>query len=501
MGADPFLDKIGALSSAQLEALPTGQLAALLWQAKWRSTARPKQLEPEGDWTEWGLLAGRGFGKTLTGAQWLAKRTYFDSACHPRAVIAPTLNDVRHTCFEGPAGLLAILPEKLILDYNKTNLIITIETESGKPAIIRGFSAEEPERLRGPQFADIWGDELAAWGRAEDTWDMAMMGLRLGEHPKVVWTTTPKPRDIVRRLTIPKKGRIITNGSTYENRDHLPVSFFKQLTQYEGTTLGRQELDGELIDGEEGGIIRRSWFSLWPASKPLPKFEWIIMSMDTAFTEKTLNKRTHDADYSASSTWGVFWHDNKRQIMLLDCWQDKLGLPDLILKTKKEMKVAYGDDQDAAIIKPLFGSNKPTGSGRKPDILLIEDKGSGISLRQSLEREGISAYAYNPGRADKTSRLHMVSHIFARGQVWLVESAKYPKRPRTWAEPLLAQLCSYQGEGSIKHDDYVDTCSQAIRLCMDKGLLELTKLPDKADPHAPKPERVERKRVVNPYAA
>jgi predicted phage terminase large subunit-like protein len=487
---------LAALDPKVLAQLTPEHLKMLIWQRKWALTRRDKQTPPPGDWTEWGILAGRGFGKTLTGAQWLGQRAFMDTEALPRAVIAPTLNDVRYTCFEGPAGLMSIIPPDLIADYNKTNLILTLKTPFGL-ATIRGFSAEEPERMRGPQFADLWCDELAAWTQGEETWDMAMMGLRLGPHPRVVWTTTPKPKDLVRKLVEPKTGRVITSGSTYENKANLPDSFFKQLVQYEGTQLGRQELNGELIDAEEGGIIQRSWLKLWPAEKPLPALEWIIMSMDTAFTEKTINKRTFDADDSACTVWGVFQHDDRRNVMLLDCWAEQYGMPDLIKRVKKEMNVAYGDDEDRALIKPLIGPSKMASSGRKPDILLLEDKGSGISLRQMLEREGITAYAYNPGRADKLTRLHMVSHIFARGQVWLPESEKHKGRPKSWIEPMIAQLCSFTGPKSIKHDDYVDAVSQALRLCMDKNLLSDVKQSKRREQEAPPPPRV----AANPYTA
>ena len=466
-----MIENLDQLSEAQLSKLPPDTLRFLIWQQKWLDTARPNQIAPDGDWTELGVMAGRGFGKTRTGAEWLAASAIEDPDAFDRAVIAPTFSDVKFTCFEGPAGLLNVIPPELVENYSSTDLTLKIRTLSGKTAMIRGFSAEKPERLRGPQFAAIWADELAAWQYAEETWDMAMMGLRLGPHPRVVWTTTPKPKDLVRKLVEPKDGRVITSGSTYENKANLPDSFFKQLVQYEGTQLGRQELNGELIDAEEGGIIQRSWLKLWPADKPLPTLEWIIMSMDTAFTEKTINKRTFDADDSACTVWGVFQHDGRRNVMLLDCWAEQYGMPDLIKRVKKEMNVAYGDDEDKALIKPLIGPSKMASSGRKPDILLLEDKGSGISLRQMLDREGITAYAYNPGRADKLTRLHMVSHIFARGQVWLPESEKHKGRPKSWIEPMLAQLCSFSGPKSIKHDDFVDCVSQCLRLCMDKNLL------------------------------
>lgn len=472
------------------------------WQNAWRKTARPRQIpekaaELQGvdpNFTECGYLAGRGFGKTRVGAEWLARKVFLDDNCFDSAVIAPTYQDVKFTCFEGESGLLSVIPPDLIKVYNKSDMIIEMFNWRGDVATIRGFTAEKPERLRGPQHTRIWADELAAWPY-DDVWDMAMMGLRLGDKPQALWTTTPKPKDLVRKLTTPKPGRLIVSGSTYDNRSNLPDSFFDQLQQYEGTTLGRQELYGELIDPEESGIVKRSQFRLWPHDKPLPRFDLVILSLDTAFTEKTLDKRSGDPDPTACTVWGIFHHEKRNNIMLLDCWEEHLGMPDLIRRVKKEMNIAYGDDDDTALIKPMFGSAKPLTSGRKPDILLIEDKGSGISLRQMLEREGLEAYAYNPGRADKLTRLHIVSPIFARKMVWLPESATHPGRPRNWIDPLLHQLCAFTGPGSIKHDDFVDSTTQALRLCMDKRLLDAVQA--RKDEMAAPP----RKPVANPYAA
>lgn len=638
------------------------KLAYLDWQRRWCATARSDQLPPEDGWIECGFLAGRGFGKTRVGAEWLGRVAFEDPEALPRCVVAPTQADVRFTCFEGESGLVNVIPPECVANYNRTDLVLTLTNG----ATIRGFSAEKADRLRGPQHADAWCtpgdtlvymadgtnkrvdevrvgehvmtrrgprrvlmsgrssnpnpqvritygalsltatadhpvftdrgwvpagevregdalcaitawsgagsggiatgtditsgrirspnrseqyactaqasgfvpkpaltklvvtgaeklqtrvpvyclkvagepeyfangvlvhncDELAAWGKdAVDTWDMLQFGMRLGPKPRVVWTTTPKPVEIVRKLTAPSEGRIIVRGSTYDNKANLPDSFFKQLEQYEGTKIGRQELHGELLDPEEAGIVRRSWLNLWPASKPLPRFDWIIMSLDTAFTEASVDKKG-DPDPSACGVWGVFHHKGMSHVMLLDCWEDHLGMPDLLRKVKRELNTSYGDDADQAVIKPMFGSSKPMTSGRKPDILLIEDKGSGISLRQMLERSGIQAYAYNPGRADKLSRLHIVSPVFAQRRVWLPESEKHPGKPRTWCEPLIAQLCSFAGEGSIKHDDHVDQTTQALRLCMDKGLISLTKPPKPAAP-----TKAPGKPVLNPYAA
>jgi predicted phage terminase large subunit-like protein len=488
------------IDASVLSRLDERQARFLVWQKRWGKTARPNQVpevaaalqDKNPQFTECGYLAGRGYGKTRVGAEWLARKVFLDPSGFDSGVIAPTYQDVKFTCFEN--GLLDIIPPELVKAYNKTDMTIEMFNCTGGVSLIRGFTAEKPERLRGPQHTRIWADELAAWPY-DDVWDMAMMGLRLGEKPQVLWTTTPKPKDIIRKLTAPKAGRLIVAGSTYDNVTNLPDSFFDQLQQYEGTTLGRQELYGELIDPEESGIVKRSDFRLWPHDKPLPTFDLVILSLDTAFTEKTMDKRSGDPDPTACTVWGVFHHEKRNNIMLLDCWEDHLGMPDLIRRVKKEMKIAYGDDDDNALIKPMFGSSKPLTSGRKPDILLIEDKGSGISLRQMLEREGLEAYAYNPGRADKLTRLHIVSPIFARKMVWLPESASHPGRPRNWIDPLLHQLCAFTGPKSVKHDDFVDSTTQALRLCMDKRLLDAVQ--------ARKDEMVAppRKPVTNPYAA
>lgn len=497
---------------AILAKLSPRDLRVLIWWQKWMNTARPKQLPPDvadhgkgvdPEWTEWGLLSGRGFGKTATGAKWIVKEALTDPEALPSAVIAPTLNDVRYTCFEGHSGILSGLPDDVVADYNKTNLIITLDNG----AVIRGFSAEEPERLRGPQFARVWGDELAAWTADEDTWDMMMFGLRLGRRPRVMWTTTPKPRELVRKLVTPKAHRHITTGSSYENRENLAPNFFEQLEQYEGTQLGRQEIEGEIIDAEEGGVIQRSWLRLWPHDKPLPAFDWVVMSLDTAFTEKTIDRKTHNADPTACGVWGMFWHEEEgvttTNVMLLDAWQDHLGLPELTKRVKREMKTAYGDDQDRPLLRPLVGPGRLEGSGRKPDIVLIEEKGSGISLRQNLAADGIFTYAYNPGRADKLTRLHLSSDVFARRQVWVIESEHKARkgRPKTWAEPVIAQLCSFRGPGSIKFDDHVDQSTQAIIFLKTKNMLVAKpRTPEERRKEADSDERAQVRRPrVNPY--
>ena len=338
-------------------------------------------------------------------------------------------------------------------------------------------------------------DELAAWQYDQEAWDMIMFGMRLGKHPKIVATTTPKPKALIREL-IERDGADVhvTRASTYENIANLAPTFQNQLLKFEGTTLGRQEIHAEVLNPEEQGIIKRNWVQLWAAKKPLPAFEHIVLSLDTAFTEQTRDKKTSDADPSACVVLGLFYHEDKPNIMLLDCWEDHLGLPDLIARVQKELQVYYGGEEQRPMIKPLVGPNRTAGYGRKPDTLVIEDKGSGISLRQMLTREGIIAHAYNPGKASKLTRLHMVSHLFASGMIWFVESDKRKGQIRSWAEPLLYQLCSFSGEGTIRHDDLLDACTQGLRFLADRDMISVTK---------PKPLQprliVNARPRVNPY--
>ena len=197
------------------------------WQARWKATARDSQIPPFEPWTECGYLAGRGFGKTRVGAEWITRAVFLDPSGFDSCVIAPTYGDVKFTCFEGESGILSVLPPELLVEHNKSDMLIRMRNCAGGVSTIRGFTAEKPERLRGPQHCRGWFDELAAWQYDEDTWDMAMMGLRLGPAPQVLWTTTPKPKDMIRKLSAPQKGRVIVRGSTFDNKANLPDSFFK----------------------------------------------------------------------------------------------------------------------------------------------------------------------------------------------------------------------------------------------------------------------------------
>lgn len=449
----------------RLEEFTAPELHYLRWKLEWRAKARRKQLQPEGDWTVWGIRSGRGFGKTLTAANWIGLL----AAATPNgyfAVVAPTYGDVRYTCFEGETGLWNVIPKELI-DETKSSLSLPAITLING-ALIRGFAGDSPERLRGPQHHAAWCDEIASWKYPELAWDNLMFGLRLGSNPQVCWTSTPKPKPFVRMLSEDPRTILVT-GSTYENSANLPDVYFQNVAKYEGTNVGRQELWGELLDPEEAGFVKRSQWRLWKAGKPLPKFKYVIMSLDTAFTEKTFDKKKQENDPTACSVWGLFEYEKKLQVMLLDCWEDRLGFPALMKRVKKERLLTYGDANEPKI-KPQIDDPRYRVShqGRRPDLLLIEEKGSGISLRQALAVENVITESYNPGNMDKLSRLHAVSPMYAHGRVWCVESDVRPGQPKTWANPLISQVCSFVGEGSIEHDDLLDTTTQALKLYMDK---------------------------------
>ena len=460
------------------------------WQMGWLTKRLPHQVPPkERDWVIWLLLAGRGAGKTRTAAEVLGSWAVTQPSTR-WLVSAPTYGDLTGVCFEGESGLINVIPPSLIEAYNRTE----VEIKFLNGSTIKGITAEKPERFRGPQFHGGWLDELAAWQRADEAFDLLMFGMRLGDHPRIIATTTPKPNTIIRNL-LAREGKdvIVTRASTYANLDNLAPTFRDQILRYEGTTIGRQEIHAEVIDPEEMGVIKRTWIKLWKGD--LPELEFIVMSLDTAFTEDTGSTVKGDPDYSACCVWGVFSpKQDRRDIILLDCWQDRLGFPDLIRRVKKEYKAEYAP-RERSLLKPMFGPSHVENSGRKPDILLIEDKGSGISLRQTLGREGIISAPYNPGRARKLDRLHAISPLFAAGRVWVVESSKAPGHPVSWANPLIEQLCTFSGEGSIPHDDMMDAGVQGLRYIADRDMIRVTR------PEPPEPRERDDRPKGNPYAA
>ena len=263
-------------------------------RTNWYQMARKEQLDPNGDWSIWLVLAGRGWGKTRTGAESII--TYAiknpNTIC---GVIAPTSGDLRRVCFEGPSGLLKNLPRECYLDsesksYNRSAMEIKLWNGS----VIQGYAAIEPDRLRGPQFHRIWADELAAW-RYPEAYDQMMFGLRLGTNPKLVITTTPRPSKLIKDL-VKRNGDdvVLIKGSTFDNAENLAESSLKLLKEkYENTSLGRQELYAEIIEEVEGALwtmhlIDRSR----KEKKDIPDFSRVVIAIDPAVTSKQTSDET-----------------------------------------------------------------------------------------------------------------------------------------------------------------------------------------------------------------
>ena len=254
------------MSRSQWEELahwPDDRLAAFLEQLgelgretllhDWAVHARPEQLPPSGDWRIWLMLAGRGFGKTRSGAEWVRSIAERDGSARI-ALVGATMMEARSVMVEGESGLLSIAPwwDRPVWHPALKRLV----WKSGAQAMVLG--AAEPDSLRGPQFTHGWADELAKWAYAEVAWDNLMMGLRLGRHPRILATTTPRPVPLIRRL-VKQAGVVVTLGSTRDNRAHLAADFWASMqADYGGTALGRQELDGELIEEMEGALWTRA---------------------------------------------------------------------------------------------------------------------------------------------------------------------------------------------------------------------------------------------------
>ena len=262
--------------AAVLAALPEEDAEALLYD--WPLWARANQLPPDGLWSIWLAMAGRGWGKTRVGAEFV--RAEVDAGKAGRvALVAPTAADARDVMVEGESGLLAVHPPATRPEYEPSKRRVTWQNG----AIATLYSADEPERLRGPQHDLAWADELAAWRYMRESWDMLMFGLRLGTNPRALVTTTPKPRGLLREL-IADPATVISTGHTEDNRANLAPQFLKTIVgKYHGTRLGRQELGGELLDDVEGALWTRAMVETARVTE-YPKLERIVVAIDPAMT-------------------------------------------------------------------------------------------------------------------------------------------------------------------------------------------------------------------------
>jgi len=259
------------LSPAEEEA------AAIAARYFWRGHAREKQLPPPGTWRVWLLRTGRGWGKTRVGAEWV--RSEVESGRRGRlALVARTAADARDVMVEGESGLLSVCPPWNRPNYEPSKRRLTWPNG----AMATTYSADEPDNLRGPQHDGAWADELASW-RFADAWDMLMMGLRLGENPQAVVTTTPRPVKLIRNL-MAQATTVTVTGATFENQENLPKPFLEEIIgRYQGTRLGRQELLGEILDDVPGALWTRAMIEQAQIDVA-PEMVRVVVAIDPAVT-------------------------------------------------------------------------------------------------------------------------------------------------------------------------------------------------------------------------
>tara|TARA_R110002167_G_scaffold199684_1_gene402986 strand:+ start:3444 stop:4634 length:1191 start_codon:yes stop_codon:yes gene_type:complete len=242
-------------------------------------------LPPKGVWRYWLVKAGRGWGKTRTGAEWVRDRV--KQGATRIAVVGRTSADVRDVMVEGRSGLLAVFPPEQRPVYEPSKRRITFHTG----AIATTYSADEPEMLRGPEHDTAWADELCAW-RFPDAWDQLQFGLRVGDDPRAVITTTPKPSRLIKDL-LNHPHCVVTHGSTFENKANVAKAWLDNILQkYEGTTLGMQELHAELLDEMPGALWSRQSLDGARCSSDSGSMQRIVVAIDPATTSKQTSDDT-----------------------------------------------------------------------------------------------------------------------------------------------------------------------------------------------------------------
>lgn len=281
--------QVRALCFAQLqrlEALETFDQTHSSYSLPWGETARPEQLPPPGNWRVWLILAGRGFGKTRAGAETIHSWATSRQATRI-ALVGASIHEARAIMVEGVSGLLSLHAPSGTPRFEVSKHRLT--WPNGAQATL--FGANQFERLRGPQFDAAWIDELAKFRRPEEVWNQLMLGMRLGEHPRCVVTTTPRPLPFLKEL-LKREDVAVTRGTTFDNAAHLPPHFLEDMKQcFEGTRLGFQELQGEILESQEGalwnpGIIFYRTPPSFPSSQSSKgnEFSWqrVVVAIDPA---------------------------------------------------------------------------------------------------------------------------------------------------------------------------------------------------------------------------
>lgn len=390
---------------------------------EWCLWARDNQLAPEGEWSVWLLMAGRGFGKTRCGAEWVRQQVDAKKASRI-ALVGPTAADTRDVMVEGESGLLNVFPARQRPIYEPSKRKVTFQTG----AIAMLYSAEEPDRLRGPQHDAGWADELAAWKYAE-AWDMLQFGMRLGAKPRQVVTTTPKPNKLVKDV-LADPGTVVTRGSTFDNAPNLAGPFLAKIkAKYHGTRLGRQELFAELLEDNPAALWQRDQIDAKRIKVGQePPMRRIVVAVDPAVTSLEESDETG--------------------IIVAGLGEDGRGyvLDDLTCK-----------ESPAGWAARALNAYKVRQAHR-----IVAEVNNGGDLVETLFRTLDSTVAYQAVRAShgKFSRAEPVAALYEQGKVSHVGSFG----------ALEDQMCDYNAETAKRSPDRMDALVWALTaLMLDSG--------------------------------
>jgi len=399
------------------------KIAAILL-TDWYSKARKNQIVNEDDGYNIHLfLAGRGWGKTLTGAYDIIQYCILNPGvvC---GVIAPTYGDLKRVCFAGESGILGIIDKALLNDSGYNKSANEVEFFNGSKLI--GFPAIEPDRLRGVQFHRIWCDELASW-RYRETFDNLMMALRLGENPKCIITTTPRPIALIKELAIRSDTKII-KGSTFENVDNLAPSAIKMLKErYENTRIGRQELYAEILEDVEGALFNYKNIEENRLIEYPKDLQRIVVAIDPAVTSN------QNSDETGMIVAGR--DVNNHYYILHDASQ--ISSPDEWVKKAISLYKQYECDR------------------------IVAEVNNGGDLIERLLRTQNQSIPYTSVRASrgKIVRAEPISALYEQNRVHHVGVFK----------DLEEQMCQFTGNGVQYHDDRVDALVWAITSLQNSG--------------------------------
>lgn len=440
-------------TAQQLRELPDSQVQAALSQLSakqveelqytWSFWARPEQLEPKGDWNVWFINAGRGFGKTRAGVEWVREQI---KKGHKRvAAVASTNSDIERVMVKGESGFLACCHKEdktykgKPLGYPEWSPTKrTLTWENG--AKVEFYSAEEPERLRGPQFSAAWCDELAAWNKDQDTWDMLQFCLRLGKHPRVCVTTTPKSTVLVRKLLKDTK-TYVTTGSTFDNAANLADTYLSAVKeQYEGTRLGRQELYAEVLTENEGALWTADMIDSCQISREeLPELIRVVVAVDPAVSANV------ESDNTGIVVAGVC---EQGKAYILGDYTFK-GLPEAWANKVVDLYHSFGCS------RIVYESNQ--GKDLIPSLFKTVD--------ENLPLRGVHA------SSAKIARAEPVSALYEQGKVFHVRN---PQDPEASLTELETQMTTYEPMGKHKSPDRYDAMVWALTDLMLKGFAKPT---------------------------